>query len=423
MIRLTLRAGFVVAALLSIIGGAAAQESQRSSKIIEPPPGMVLVAAGPFLMGNNNEFYDNDNDEKPRHVVNLQAFFMDIYPVTNEDYKAFVDATGHRSPQYWSEDGQIPAGKSRHPVTGVAYHDATAYAAWKGRRLPTEQEWEKASRGTNGLRWPWGNVFDRRKANVGLRKTTPVDAYPDGCNAYGLCDMAGNVWEWTSTSYAPYPGAPANRTIQRFLNDRYLSVRGGSTSSDQGSARGADRGIKKPHEPGPELGFRTVMDVPGYEAYREAWQTIELAHDIRRTAALDISAYEEHAASRALLAEAMAELAGAEQAFVEERFRESGMLAQYAISKATEAQQLALDYKRDYLAKQKAATADVLGRLERRLQELAAPADPERQALVREAEDHLQQGRQLEAEGGWGYAQMHGYIGLARLQRLNRSPN
>jgi formylglycine-generating enzyme required for sulfatase activity len=420
MIRLTLHTSFVVAALLFIVGGVAAEEAARRSKSIAPPPGMVLVPAGPFVMGNNNEFYDNDNDEKPRHVVNLQPFFMDIYPVTNQDYMGFVDATGHRHPQYWSEAGEIPPGKERHPVTGVDYMDATAFAAWKGRRLPTEQEWEKAARGTNGLRWPWGNVFDKRKANVGTRKTTPVNAHPDGCNAYGLCDMAGNVWEWTSTWYAAYPGAPPNRTIQRFLNDRYLSVRGGSASSDQGSARGADRGIKKPDEPGPELGFRTVIDVPGYEGYREAWQTVELARDVNRTAALDISQYDEHAASRELMTEAAAELARAEQAFVEERFRDSGMLAQYAISKATEAQQLALDYKRNYLAKQKATTADVLGRLERRLEEFNAPADPGRQALIREAQDHLQQGRQLEAEGGWGYAQMHGYIGLARLQRLNR---
>jgi len=420
MIRLTLRASFVVAALLLIIGDAAAQEAAHRSKSIEPPHGMALVPAGPFLMGNNNEFYDNDNDEKPRHAVNLQPFFMDIYPVTNEDYKDFVDATGHRYPQYWSEAGEIPSGKERHPVTGVDYQDAMAFAAWQGRRLPTEQEREKAARGTSGLRWPWGNVFDQSKANVGLRKTTPVDAYPDGCNAYGLCEMAGNIWEWTSTWYAPYPGAPPNRTIQRFLNDRYLSVRGGSTSSDRGSARGADRGIKKPDEPGPELGFRTVMDVPGYEGYREAWQTIELARDVNRTAALDISEYEEHAASRELMAEAEGELAGAEQAFVEERFRESGILAQYAINKATEAQQLALDYKRNYMAKQEAATADVLGRLKMRLEELPAPADPGRQALIRAAELHLQQGRQLEAEGGWGYAQMHGYIGLGMLQRLNR---
>jgi formylglycine-generating enzyme required for sulfatase activity len=384
------------------------------------PDGMVLIPAGPFLMGNNNEYFDNDNDEKPRHAVNLHPFFIDIYPATNADYKTFVEATGHRYPQYWSESGEIPPGKEKHPVTGVNYMDATAFAAWKGRRLPTEQEWEKASRGAGGLRWPWGNVFDKTKANVGQRTTTPVGSHPQGCNAYGVCDMAGNVFEWTSTWYAPYPDAPPNRAILRFLNDRYLSVRGGSYGSDIGSARGADRGVQEPDEPSPALGFRTVMDIAGYEGYRAAWQTMELARETSRTAASDISEYEEHADARALLAEAAAELSRAEDAFVDEQFIDSGLLAQTSISKASKAQQLALDYKRDYLAKQEAGTAEVLGRLEARLAKLPAPGDAGQQARVREAEDHLQQGRQFEAEGGWGYAQMHGYIGLGKLQRISR---
>jgi formylglycine-generating enzyme required for sulfatase activity len=414
------RGSFVAVALLLIIGVTNAKETESSSARLRPPDGMALIPAGPSLMGNNNEFYDNDNDEKPRHIVNLQPFFIDIYPVSNYDYKIFVDATGHRYPAYWSDSGEIPASKERHPVTGVKFMDANAFASWKGRRLPTEQEWEKASRGTDGFRWPWGNTFDESKANVGQRTTTPVGAYPKGCNAYGLCDMAGNVWEWTSTWYAPYPGAPPNRAILRFLNDTYLSVRGGSHSSDIGSARGADRGIKKPGEFGPQLGFRTVMDVPGYDGYREALQTIELAREISGTAALDISEYEEHARSRNLMAEAAVELSKAEEAFAQERFMDSGVLAQHSISKAKKAQQLALDYKRDYLAKQEAATAAVLGRLETLLEKLPAFSNQGQKDLVREAENHLKLGRQLEAEGGWGYAQMHGYIGLGKLRRLNR---
>jgi formylglycine-generating enzyme required for sulfatase activity len=414
------RRSIITVVLLLIVGMTDAKETKPASARLQPPDGMALIPAGPFPMGNNNEFYDNDNDEKPRHVVNLQPFFIDIYPVTNYDYKVFVEATDHRYPAYWSDAGEIPTGKEQHPITGVNFMDATAFASWKGRRLPTEQEWEKASRGTEGLRWPWGNTFDESKANVGQRTTTPVGAYPEGCNAYGLCDMAGNVWEWTSTWYALYPGAPPNRAILRFLNDSYLSVRGGSHSSDIGSARGADRGIKKPEEFGPQLGFRTVMDVPGYDGYREALQTIELAREISGTAALDVSEYEEHARSRELMAQAAAELSKAEEAFVQERFMDSGILAQQSISKAREAQQLALDYKRDYLAKKQAATAEVLGRLEMLLEELPAVSNPGQQALIREAENHLKLGRQLEAEGGWGYAQMHGYIGLGMLERLNR---
>jgi len=178
--------------------------------------------------------------------------------------------------------------------------------------------------------------------------------------------------------------------------------------------------VQEPDEPSPALGFRTVMDIPGYAGYRAAWQTMELARETSRTAASDISEYEEHTDARALLAEAAEELSRAEDAFIEEQFVESGLLAQASISKASKAQQLALDYKRDYLAKQQAGTAEVLGRLEARLAKLPPPADRGQQALVREAEDHLQQGRQFEAEGGWGYAQMHGYIGLAKLQRISR---
>ncbi len=410
----------VATLLLLIVGVTDAAETGTMAATLQAPDGMVLIPAGPFQMGNNNDFYDSDYDEKPRHTVNLQPFFMDIYPVTNEDFKAFVDATGHRFPRYWSESGEIPAGKERHPVVGVNYGDATAFAAWKGRRLPTEQEWEKAARGTDGLRWPWGNVFDETRANVGQKTTSPVGAFPKGRNAYGLYDMAGNVWEWTSTWYAPYPGSPPNRANMRFRNDTYLSVRGGSYGSDIGSARGADRGIKKPAESGPSLGFRTVMDIPGYESYREAFQTIELAHEIRRTAALDISEYEEHAQSRALMGEAADDLTLAEDAFARNRFMESGILAQHAITKALKARQMALDYKRDYLAKKEIKTAEVLGRLEAMLEKLPVAGDPGQQALIRQAQNHLKLGRQLEAEGGWGYAQMHGYIGMGMLERLGR---
>ena len=404
------RSLFMIPLMMLITGGAIAQTAAPV------PEGMVLVPAGPFRMGNNNDFYDNDFDERPRHVVDLPAFFMDIYPVTNQAYKAFVEATGHRPPRYWPGSGDSPAGKAMHPVTGVNYADASAFAVWKGRRLPTEQEWEKASRGTEGLRWPWGNQFDKHKANVGQATTTPVDAYPQGCNAYGLCDMAGNVWEWTSTWYASYPGAPANRANLRFLNDTYLSVRGGSYGSDIGSARGADRGIKKPDESGPSLGFRTAMDVPGYEGYRDAAQAIELARDIAAAAALDISDYDEHANARQLMTESASHFSAAEEAFKQGRFEESGISAQHSISKAGKAQQMALDVRRAYQSEQEARTADVLDRLEMAIQKLPEKRTPERQALYEKAENHLRLGRQLQAEGGWGYAQMHGYIGIAILE-------
>jgi len=412
---------FLLAAAMmtTVIGNCAnAQDSEPASNGLQPPEDMALIPAGPFLMGNNNDFHDNDFDERPRHAVNLPPFYMDIFPVTNQDYKVFIDATGHRIPQYWPDTGEIPASKEKHPVTGISFPDATAFAAWKGHRLPTEQEWEKAARGAKGLRWPWGNTFDKKKANVGLRTTTPVGAYPEGCNAYGLCDMAGNVWEWTSTWYAPYPDAPPNRAILRFLNDQYLSVRGGSSASDIGSARGADRGIKKPLEPGPALGFRTVLDVPGYAGYRDALRTIELARETLQAAGLDITQYDEHADARDLLAKAKMDLANAGKIFGEKRFIDSAIMAQHSISKAGKAQQIALDVRRDYQEKRRTQTADVLGRLEMALEKLPNKQTPDRQAAAEQATNHLRLGRQLEAEGGWGYAQMHGYIGLKILANL-----
>lgn len=413
-----LSTGFVAVLLTS--GIAAASESGSSQDSLQPPDGMALIPAGPFQMGNNNDFYDSDYDEKPRHVVDLPPYFIDIYPVTNEDFKVFVDATGHQFPKYWSEAGNIPDGKEKHPVVGVTYIDVSAYATWKGGRLPTEQEWEKAARGTEGLRWPWGNTFDTAKANVGQRTTTPVGAYPDGRNAYGLYDMAGNVWEWTSTWYAPYPGSAPNRANMRFRNDTFLSVRGGSYGSDNGSARGADRGIKKPMDPGPSLGFRVVKDVPGYEGYREALQTIDLAKQISRTAALDVSEYTEHAASRELMMKAAALLSESKEAFSGNDFEASFILAQDSISKANMAQQIALDFKRDFLAAKEDTTAEVLGRLEMLLERMPSDGNPGQQAMIRQAINHLKLGRLFEAEGGWGYAQMHGYIGMGMLEGRSR---
>ncbi len=412
----TLITAFLLIALCT--SNALAQQSTLPADQLPAPAGMALIPAGPFLMGNNNDFYDNDFDERPQHMVDLPPFFIDRYPVTNQDYKAFADATGHQPPQYWGDSGNIPDGKAQHPVTGVTYIDALTFAAWKGRRLPTEQEWEKSSRGTEGLRWPWGNVFDKNKANVGLRRTTPVGAYPEGCNAYSLCDMAGNVWEWTGTWYAPYPDAPPNRAILRFLNDKYLSVRGGSSGSDIGSARGADRGIKKPMEFGPALGFRTVLDIPGYESYRDAVQTIALARETIRTTAIDITRYEEHAESRELMEQATTDLANAGEEFRKRRFADSGITAQHSIRKAGKAHQLALTVTQDYQEKREIQTAEVLGRLEMKLKMKSQKLDSKQQALIAHAEDQLRLGRQMEAEGGWGYAQMHGYIGLSMLGKL-----
>jgi formylglycine-generating enzyme required for sulfatase activity len=382
------------------------------------PEGMVLVPAGPFAMGNNNDFYDSDNDEKPRHVVDLPAFFFDKYLVTNRDYAAFVKATGHGRPRYWTESGDIPVGKEEHPVVGVTFADAVAYADWKHRRLPTEQEFEKACRGTDARRWTWGNEFDESRANVGQATTTPVTAYPKGVSPYGAFDMAGNVWEWTSTWYDLYPGSPSNRTVARFIGEKVKAVRGGSYGSDIGSARCADRGNKQPDEPGPSLGFRTALDVPGYERYTDAVAARAQARAAGEEAALDVTDYAEHQPSREHMASASELLARADAAFRDGRFEDSALLAGNARGQFNEARERALDYKRQVIAKKEADTAVILDRLEKALAALPDQLTPQQLALKAEAQEHLHTGRQFQEEGGWGFAQMHGIIGNRQVEAI-----
>ena len=123
--------------------------------------GMVYIPAGSFAMGNDGDFPD---DEKPRHTVYLDAYYIDKYEVTNKQYKKFVRSTGHRAPAHWV-NGSYALGEEKHPVVGVSWEDAQAYARWAGKRLPTEAEWEKAARGNDDRIWPWGDQWNWRGAN------------------------------------------------------------------------------------------------------------------------------------------------------------------------------------------------------------------------------------------------------------------
>lgn len=168
------------------------------------PVDMVKVPKGPFLYG----------EQKTREVIDYD-YWIDQYPVTNEKYRAYVLAGGYEKRQYWSDEGwkwkterniarpehwNDPIwNKPDHPVVGVSYYEAEAYAKWTGKRLPTEQEWEKAARGEDGRQYPWGEEFDKNKCNgeeSGIGHTTPVSQYSNGVSPYGCYDMAGNVWEW-----------------------------------------------------------------------------------------------------------------------------------------------------------------------------------------------------------------------------------
>ncbi|MFQ5852348.1 MAG: formylglycine-generating enzyme family protein [Candidatus Binatia bacterium] len=187
------------------------------------PEGMVYIPRGEFIMGTNMRW----EDEGPEHVVYLHEYFMDKYEVTNADYKKFVGATGHRFPDHWKE-GDYPEELANHPVTYVDWHDAAAYCQWAGKRLPSEQEWEKAARGTDGRQYPWGNAFYEDRSNSPQKKskgTEPVGSYENGKSPYGLYDMSGNVWEWVDAWYKPHPG---NNTASEEYGQKYRIIKGGS---------------------------------------------------------------------------------------------------------------------------------------------------------------------------------------------------
>lgn len=194
----------------------------------DAPNEMVAIPAGKFIMGTDERL----SDEGPQHTVHLDRYSIDKYEVTNLQYKKFIDATGRRSPKHF-RNRTYPAGKADHPVTYVTWYDAKDYCEWAGKRLPTDAEWEKAARGTDGRTYPWGNDFGIERANTPQRwaklgqsgDTTPVGAFEKGVSPYGLYDMSGNVWEWTSSWYLAYPG---NKTASENYGEHYKTLKGGS---------------------------------------------------------------------------------------------------------------------------------------------------------------------------------------------------
>lgn len=210
-------------------------------------------------------------DEHPRRKVHLEGFFIDLHEVTERDYFEFVQATGHAPPGHWV-NGLYDAGRADHPVAHVDWYDADDFCRWAGKRLPTEEEWEKAARGANGRTYPWGESFDLRRAHLSpgadvLLKTAPVGSYPGGISPYGAFDMIGNVWEWTDSWYLAYPG---NRLRSPNFGMKFRVVRGLSFHSlghyPEGAyqrvlevyARASTRSYDPPGERLDDIGFRCV---------------------------------------------------------------------------------------------------------------------------------------------------------------------
>jgi toxoflavin biosynthesis protein ToxD len=205
------------------------------------------VPASYFLMGSANSDPDAYDSEKPQHRLHLPAYYVGKYPITNEQYRVFVRATGHREQRRW-KNGRIPAGKEQHPVAYVRWSDAVAFCNWAARlagkplRLLTEAEWEKAARGPDGRRYPWGDTWRSSYSNSEHKvdATTPVGSYPLGVSPYGALDMIGNVWEWTSSAYQPYPYR-ADDGRERMSADESHVFRGGTYLDDAHTSRAAFR--------------------------------------------------------------------------------------------------------------------------------------------------------------------------------------
>ncbi len=215
--------------IMKISAPAKQKRSSASAKKTPPSPGkgkypdMASVRGGEFVMGSNERW----DDEAPEHIASTGAFYIDLHEVTNKDYKKFAEATQRETPYHWP-NGEIPNGKQNHPVVYVSWFDARDYCQWTGKRLPTEQEWEKAARGEEGNIYPWGNEWSLDKSNNPYKYSTgtePVRSYPKGRSPYGLYDMSGNVWEWVDSFYLPHPGNTVHRA--EYGKDKRI-LKGGS---------------------------------------------------------------------------------------------------------------------------------------------------------------------------------------------------
>ncbi len=237
---------------------------------------MVKIPAGKFMMGSTEE-----DREKPVHEVTLSDYCIDKYPVTNGQYRKFCDATGRDYPPDPSFSGMPDyfTKNADYPVVNVSWEDAQAYCEWAGKRLPTEAEWEKAARGQDGRKYPWGNAgpdgsqcnyadkrsgFDWANQSVddGYAQTSPVKQYPAGASPYGVMDMAGNVWEWCNDWYSAdyYKRSPAEGLRgPDFGSCRVL--RGGSWSDLPVVMRCAYRYWDVPSYRYGSIGFRCAVDV------------------------------------------------------------------------------------------------------------------------------------------------------------------
>ena len=229
--------------LLAAQGGELPADAGGEEQVKEVPPtpdDMVYIPAGDFIMGSDKVDKDAMGlrfgstpyylNERPRRTVTLEAYAIDKYETTNQQYSEFVAAMQGRvripPPAYW-ENGVYAEGEEHFPVHTVHWYAASAYCRWRGKRLPTEAEWEKAARGIDGREFPWGNEYSLDKANnqSNFGGVIAVGSYEEGKSPYGLYDMTGNVAEWVDDWYKAYPGGEGHKDPK--YGERYKVIRGG----------------------------------------------------------------------------------------------------------------------------------------------------------------------------------------------------
>lgn len=275
--RALIRGGLaaVVVSLAGLAAGRREAPAPKTEKIKGGKPSgtrggeMVLVSAGEFMMGCNRRVDGHcDADEYPFHAVRLSAYYIDRFEVLNLEYEECVKAKVCRpAKRYQGFDG------STQPVVGVTWEDARTYCRWAGKRLPTEAEWEKAARGTEGRVYPWGNAScgcacaiqeNRGVYGCGKEVTWPAGSAPRGISPYGAQDMAGNVWEWVNDWYDPkyYAAAPKENPAGP-ADGKEKVRRGGSFANIKNYLRASDRSPASPETASNSLGFRCALTAVG----------------------------------------------------------------------------------------------------------------------------------------------------------------
>lgn len=252
-------ARLILSALVIFIISTCSPKGQKNLSIKVFPDGslMVLVPNGSFIMGSN----EGEADERPEHTVLLDAYWIDVYEVTNSDYDKCVQAGKCRQKEKY-EGFDAPS----QPVVGISWFDASDYCAWVEKRLPTEAEWERAARGEDGRIYPWGNNLDCLHANYrecGRSFTITVGSYPQGKSPYQLMDTAGNAAEWVADWYDPnYYAASPPENPKGPENGKYRVVRGGSWVRYAYLMKISNRAGQSPETRNNSTGFRCAKSAP-----------------------------------------------------------------------------------------------------------------------------------------------------------------